>query len=237
MRVAEGIERFEDQEIVNWYLVETDEGPVAIDAGFPTAWKQIEPRVRELRAIILTHGHVDHCGFAPRAHREHGVTVYVPELDASIVRSPIPLAKSEGNPLKYVLTQGPTRRLYFRGLKASGIKGQTLREFETYTDGDVLPGGFRAIFAPGHTDGHMLLHLPERDVLFVGDTIVTKDPYTDLEGPRLVARAATKDVQRNLQSLEQLAATGASLVLTGHGEPWTGGAQAAADQARQNGAA
>jgi glyoxylase-like metal-dependent hydrolase (beta-lactamase superfamily II) len=83
----------------------------------------------------------------------------------------------------------------------------------------------------------MALHLPDRDVVFVGDAIVTVDPYTNQEGPRLVARAATKDVQRNLASLDAIAATGASIVLTGHGEPWTGGAQAAAEQARSNGAA
>jgi glyoxylase-like metal-dependent hydrolase (beta-lactamase superfamily II) len=83
----------------------------------------------------------------------------------------------------------------------------------------------------------MALHLPDRDVVFVGDTIVTTDPYTDREGPRLVARAATWNVDRNLASLDAIAATGATTVLTGHGAPWTQGAQAAADLARQNGAA
>ena len=237
MRVADGIERYEDQGVVNWYLVETDEGPVAIDAGFPSAWKQVEPRVRELRAIILTHGHVDHCGFARKAHNEAGVPVYVPELDAPIVRSPIPMAKSEGNPLMYTLKYGPTRRLYARALLSGAVSAQTLRHFRTYRDGEELPGGFRAIFTPGHTAGGMTLHLPSRDAVFVGDTIVTKDPYTDREGPRLVARAATRDVARNLSSLDQVAATGATYVLTGHGDAWDGGAQAAVDQARANGAA
>jgi glyoxylase-like metal-dependent hydrolase (beta-lactamase superfamily II) len=237
MRVGEGIEQFTDQGVVNWFLVETDDGPVAVDAGFPTAWKQIEPRARELRAVILTHGHIDHCGFAPRAHRDAGVPVYVPRGDERIVKSPIPIARSERNPLTYVLTQAPTRRLYLRALMAGAILGQTLREFETYGDGDALPGGLRAIATPGHTDGHMTLHLPERDAVFVGDTIVTNDPYTDLKGPRLVARAATRSVARNIASLDRIAATGASTVLCGHGDPWTEGAQAAAEQARRNGAA
>ena len=237
MQVAQGVTRFEDQGVVNWYLVETDEGPVAVDAGFPTAWKQIEARASELRAVVLTHGHIDHCGFAPRAMKEHGTPVYVPAEDERIAASPIPMAKSEGNPLAYVLKQGPTRRLYFRALKAGGIAGQTLKGARTYRAGDELPGGLRAIATPGHTDGHMALHLPDRDVVFVGDAIVTKDPYTDLEGPRLVARAATKDVARNLASLDAIAATGARVVLTGHGEPWTGGAEAAARAAREAGAA
>jgi glyoxylase-like metal-dependent hydrolase (beta-lactamase superfamily II) len=237
MRVAEGVECFVDQGVVNWYLVETEEGPVAVDAGFPTAWKQIEPRVRELRAIVLTHGHVDHCGFAPRAQKEAGVPVFVPRGDERIVRSPIPIARSERFPASYVLKEGATRRLYLRALRARGVRAHTLRTFETYGHGDALPGGLRAIATPGHTEGHTALHLPDRDVVFVGDAIVTRDPYTGREGPRIVARAATLDVSRNLASLDAIAATGAATVLTGHGDPWTGGAQAAADLARQNGAA
>ena len=235
--MAEGIERFEDQGVVNWYLVQTGEGPVAIDAAFPTAWEQVEPYVDDLRAIILTHGHLDHCGFAPKAQKEAGVPVYVPHGDEPIVKSPLPMAESESNPLLYAVKEGPTRRLYLRALKAGGVRGQTLQQFEVYQGGDMLPGGIRAIGTPGHTDGHMALHVPERDAVFVGDAIVTLDPYTDLEGPRLVARAATKDVERNLASLDAIAATGATYVLTGHGEVWAGGAQAAAEQARANGAA
>jgi glyoxylase-like metal-dependent hydrolase (beta-lactamase superfamily II) len=237
MQVAEGVQRFEDQGVVNWYLVETDDGLVAVDAGFPTAWKQIEPHVRDLTAIVLTHGHIDHCGFAPRAQSEHGVPVFCPAGDERIATSPIPFAKSQRSPLPYVLKNGPTRRLYFRALKAGGVVGQTIKDPKLFGGGDALPGGLVAIPTPGHTGGHMALHLPGRGVVFVGDAIVMKDPYTDRDGPCLVARAATKDVSENLRSLDAIAATGADVVLTGHGPPWTGGARAAADLARQNGSA
>ena len=70
MRVAERVEQFTDQGIVHWFLVETDEGPVAVDAGFPTAWKQISERAGELRAIVLSHAHIDHLGFAPIVGRQ-----------------------------------------------------------------------------------------------------------------------------------------------------------------------
>ena len=48
----------------------------------------------------------------------------------------------------------------------------------------------------------------------------------------MVARAATADVDRNTRSLDALAATGARTVLTGHGEPWTDGIEAAVARAR-----
>jgi glyoxylase-like metal-dependent hydrolase (beta-lactamase superfamily II) len=232
MQVAEGVTLYEDQGVVNWFLVETDEGPVAVDAGFPTAWEQVEPRVSELRAIVITHAHVDHLGFAERARREAGVTVYVPQGDAQLARHTLRYARSERVPLLY-LRYGPTRRLYWRALRSGGIRGELLRDFKTYADGDELPGGLRAVFTPGHTDGHMALHLPERDVLFAGDALVIRDPYTDREGPRLVARAATKDSERAYRSLDAIAATGAKTVLTGHGDAWTEGAAKAAQRARE----
>lgn len=237
MRVAEGVEQFTDQAIVNWFLVETDEGPVAVDAGFPTAWKQIAPRAGELRAIVLTHAHIDHLGFAPIAQREHGVPVYVPERDVGLAKHRLYYAKSERLPLMYAVRYAPTRRIYWRGAKAVGGLGKTVKDPTPYREGDPLPGGLRAIFTPGHTKGHMALHLPDRDLLFAGDALVTRDPYTDRTGPRLVARAATWNSRVNLESLGRIADTGASTVVVGHGEPWREGAAAAVAAAREAGAA
>jgi glyoxylase-like metal-dependent hydrolase (beta-lactamase superfamily II) len=91
------------------------------------------------------------------------------------------------------------------------------------------------VFSPGHTYGHCALHLPDRDVLLVGDALVTLDPYTGRTGPRIVAGAATADSDLALRSLDALAGTGARLVLPGHGEPWRDGAPRAAELARAAG--
>src|SRR3712207_5024246 len=128
MQVAQGVERFVDQDVVNWYLVETDEGPVAVDAGLPTAYKQIRSRAGELRAIVITHAHIDHLGFAEKVRREHGVPVYVPEGDADNARRTLSWARSQRLPLLYLLKYAPTRRLYWRSTKAIGILGKTLKE-------------------------------------------------------------------------------------------------------------
>ena len=230
-QAADGVTQFVDQSVVNWFLVETDDGKVAVDAGFPSAFAQVEPHLADLRAIVITHAHIDHLGFAERVRSETGIPVYVPQADAQLARHPLRYAKSERVPLLY-LRHLPTARLYWRATKAGAIRGKTLRDLRTYGDGDELPGGLRAVFTPGHTDGHMALHLPDRDVLFAGDAFVTKDPYTDREGPRLVARAATKDSERAYRSLDAIAATGARTILTGHGPAWTDGAESAAARAR-----
>jgi glyoxylase-like metal-dependent hydrolase (beta-lactamase superfamily II) len=89
---------------------------------------------------------------------------------------------------------------------------------------------------PGHTDGHIGLHLPDRDAVLTGDALVTLDPYTGRTGPQIVAAAATADPAQALASLDALAATGARIVLPGHGAPTRHGIVAAARSARAVGA-
>ena len=103
--------------------------------------------------------------------------------------------------------------------------------FQTYAPGAAV-AGLRAVDTPGHTKGHSALLLADRGVLFAGDALVTEDPYTGRTGPRLVAQAATWSTEAATASLDAIAATGARIVLTGHGVPWTEGAVAAADLAR-----
>ena len=232
MRVAEGVEQLTNEGVVNWFLVETDEGLIAVDCGFPSAWKQIRERARELKAILVTHCHIDHLGFASRAQREHGTPVHLPENDRELAKHPVRYAKSERLPLLY-LRYPATLSLYAKATKAGAALAKTVENPATYADGAELPGGFRAIFTPGHTQGHMALHLPDRDIVFAGDALVTRDPYTGRTGPRLVARAATWDSDIATQSLRRIEETGAGTVVFGHGDPWTDGAQSAAAAARE----
>ena len=238
--VADGVRRIANP-LVNWYLVEGDEGMTAVDAGFPPDWATLERELNgtPLKAVVITHGHVDHVGFAEKARRELGATIYISERDAKIARSPFPLAKSERNPLSYVLKHPETRRLYLGAIKQRGGLAQRISQYETFADGDVLPvpGNPRVVECPGHTFGHCAVHLADRSVLFTGDALVTSDPYTARTGPCLVARAATADSELNLRSLDALEATGARTVLTGHGDPWKGGIEEAVARARAAGAA
>lgn len=98
-----------------------------------------------------------------------------------------------------------------------------------------VPGSPLVLFTPGHTLGHVSLHLPERDAVIRGDALVTHDPYTDTRGPRIVTQGATADSERALTSLERLADTGAETLLPRHSEPWTGGAERAVQEARRAG--
>jgi glyoxylase-like metal-dependent hydrolase (beta-lactamase superfamily II) len=242
--VADGIHRL-TRAHVNVYLVQDDDGRVlVVDAGLPAMWPDLAHALRTLgrtpddvAGIVLTHAHFDHLGFLARARRTLGVRAWLHPGDAHIAAHPYRYAHENLRavyPLRYPAAVRILAAMVAAGaLRVPGVRG--LRPLPD--DGELaLPGAPRVVATPGHTDGHCALHLPERDVLLTGDALVTLDPYTARTGPQIVAGAATADSAQALRSLDALAATGASTLLPGHGEPWTGGAAAAVEQAREVGA-
>jgi glyoxylase-like metal-dependent hydrolase (beta-lactamase superfamily II) len=241
--VADGIHRVEDAN-TNWYLVEADGRLLVVDTGVPSSWDSLGQALDRLgrsrddvAAVVLTHAHFDHVGFAERARSELGVPVHVHENDVPLTRHPWRYDHERPRSF-YLATQIQALPIVAGFLRTRAFWPTPVKEVVRYADGTLpVPGSPRVVFCPGHTLGHCALHFPERDALIAGDAIVMLDPYTARRGPRLVARAATADVERNLRSLDALAQTGARTVLTGHGEPWTGGIEAAVEQARAAGAA
>jgi glyoxylase-like metal-dependent hydrolase (beta-lactamase superfamily II) len=244
-RVADGVRRFDDG-IVNWYLVEDGERLTLVDAGFPADWStfltalgMLDRSPSDLVAVVLTHAHVDHLGFAERAREECGAEVLVHASDQRLAQRPTAIAESERSPLRY-LGHGATRQLMLKAALARAPLAKGVGKVTTFADGETLewiPGRPTTIHTPGHTDGHCALHMPERGVLLSGDALVTRDPYTGQTGPRTVAAAATKDVERALASLDRLAGVEADVLLPGHGEPWRDGTAEAVRLARAAGRA
>ena len=241
--VAPGVHRVEDAN-TNWYLVEDGDRLTVVDAGVPRSWDSLQQaldtlgrRPRDIAAVVLTHAHFDHVGFAERARSELGIPVLVHENDVPLTRHPMQYGMERHRAL-YFATQIQAAPIVLTLLRHRAFWPAPVKEATSYTDGTLdVPGSPQVVFTPGHTLGHCALHFPERDCVIAGDAIVMLDPYTAKKGPRLVARAATADVARNLRSLDALEATGAGTVLTGHGEPWTDGVAAACAEARRAGAA
>jgi glyoxylase-like metal-dependent hydrolase (beta-lactamase superfamily II) len=241
--VADGVHRIEDA-YTNWYLIEDGGRLTVVDAGVPRSWESLHDALRRLgrqasavAAVVLTHAHFDHLGFAERARRELGVPVYVHENDVPLTRHPLQYGHERAR-APYLLTQVRALPIVAALTRERAWWPDAVKEVVRFENGTLpVPGSPRVIFTPGHTLGHCALHLPERDVLIAGDAIVTLDPYTAKTGPRIVARAATADSRRALTALDALAATGARTVLVGHGEPWREGAEAAVERAREAGVA
>jgi glyoxylase-like metal-dependent hydrolase (beta-lactamase superfamily II) len=237
--VAAGVHRIEDA-FTNWYILEDDHGLTIVDAGVPSSWDslvdalaQLGRPIGDVRALVLTHAHFDHVGFAERLRAKHGVPVYVHANDVPLTQHPWRYDHERAR-TPYFLTQLRALPIVATLLRHRAFWPSPIDAVVRYDGDGVLsvPGNPVVVPTPGHTLGHCALHLPDRDVLITGDAIVTLDPYTGRTGPRLVARAATVDSRRNLESLDALRATGATTVLTGHGEPWTDGIESAVTAAK-----
>jgi glyoxylase-like metal-dependent hydrolase (beta-lactamase superfamily II) len=238
--VAPGVHRIEDA-FTNWYLVE-DEGRLTIvDTGVPTSWESFQDALGKLgrsrsdvAAVVLTHGHFDHVGFAERARSELGVPVWVHEGDVPLTRNP--MGYQHERPRRRYMVIPKALPIMASLLRNRAFWPPPVRQVQRFTNGTLdVPGSPRVVFSPGHTYGHCALHFPDRDALIAGDAIVTLDPYTGERGPQIVAGAATANLDLALESLGALEETGAGTVLTGHGPPWREGIAEAARRAREVG--
>jgi glyoxylase-like metal-dependent hydrolase (beta-lactamase superfamily II) len=238
MQVAEGVHRLTGG-VCNFYLIEDGGKLVLVDAGAPRDWDlmvgalaALGRRLQDLEAVLLTHGHSDHTGFAERARTTAGAPVWIHQVDAAVAQGAKP-GKNDGKVRSYLLRVEFYRTL-FSLARRGGTKLIPIQEVSTFADGETLevPGRPRAVHAPGHTPGCAALLLEGRRVLLTGDVLATRNPLTGRVGPQIMPSAFNRDTPQALRSLAVLDGVPADVLLPGHGEPWTKGAAEAARLAR-----
>lgn len=104
-----------------------------------------------LEKILLTHGHIDHCGSAGILAAELDLKIEGPHIDD----------------LFWI------DRLAEDGAKY-GVPGQPFVSDRWLVDGDTVTVGrltFNVRHCPGHTPGHVVFHHPESKLAIVGDVI------------------------------------------------------------------
>src|SRR5512133_2132598 len=140
MEIAPGIRRVGADSIVNSYLLAEGGEVTIIDAGAPGLWKHIPAElaalgrtIEDVRAIVLTHGHSDHVGYAERARRERGWRVLVHELDEALARGQVK------NPAQGArMRVGPMLGFAWWALRRGLMRVPPLTEVATYGDGATL---------------------------------------------------------------------------------------------------
>lgn len=215
--------------IVNCYLLRESDGWTLVDTGLNTAdarsqWKSamnalgIKPT--EIKKIVLTHMHPDHYGMAGWWQR--------------LTESPIPLSIPEREQRQMrIFYERRNTRLYHQWLLDCGMDEASVENLEgaLYSTRDLtqphpleqelLPPEmtvrmgareFRAIHAPGHSDGQMIFYDAADRLMICGDHVLMRItpnigvwPHTE-----------PNPLGRFLGSLSELAALDVRLALPGH---------------------
>lgn len=241
------------------YVIETDAGPVLVDTGWddPTSWQALVDglaacgtSVEALHGVLVTHHHPDHHGLSARVREESGAWIALHAADAAVVRRTRGTDKRTW--LGYLIgklaaagaPQSHTAPL--RAALADGGGGPLPGARAALPDREIepneilpLPGRrLRAVWTPGHTPGHVCLHLEEQHAqaqggpsaahgtgggrLFSGDHLLPGiSPHIGLyEDPD--SAESTDPLGDYLDSLERIARLRPAEVLPAHQHAFTG---------------
>ncbi|WP_347490818.1 MBL fold metallo-hydrolase [Desulfoscipio sp. XC116] len=214
---------------VNAYLIKSD--PITlIDIGpdTPRADKflrnmlaSLDCRVEDIKRIVVTHSHPDHCGLAAQVAKAAGAAVLIHPLEESKLmgepdyfRERLPFIVETGVPAEVVQEIiGERDKLphpSVKGVHTKPMSGGETIEF----DG----GALKIMHFPGHSPGHLCLYAPEQKFFFSGDFLLPHitpnplmEPDHDKPGSRL---PALKQYLAGLDTLEKLEI---AMVFPGHG--------------------
>lgn len=148
---------------------------------------------RDVRAILLTHGHLDHAGNLAWAQAWSGAPVYAHPLEQVHIDGTFPYA-------------GVNRwcgRLERAGRAMLGV-GQPVLIDVAIGDGDELPfwGGLRVVHLPGHTLGHCGFYSGRHRLLFSGDLFASY--FFNVHLPPPILNSAPALILASLEKARQL---------------------------------
>lgn len=147
---------------VNAFLINTGDKLVLVDTGAaklfgPTLGQVLENlkasgyRPEQVDAVLITHLHADHFGGLVGADGQPvfpNAQAWVPKADADFWLSPEIAAKVPAD-----------KQMFFKLARDVAAPLIAAGKWKTFSEGDALAGGFKAVPSPGHTPGHTAYQL------------------------------------------------------------------------------
>jgi glyoxylase-like metal-dependent hydrolase (beta-lactamase superfamily II) len=166
-RIRRGLYLLEAAGLSNCYLIEGAHGLTLFDTGHPSAAPRIVEEIKrngfvlkDIEAIVLSHGHFDHTGGARGLLERHRVKVFAHPAD-------IPAIKGHAETPR---TLGLRLWRFWCGLR---YPYRPLEVVVPIDEGDTLRPlpQWQVLRLPGHTSGSIGLFHPGERVLLCGDAI------------------------------------------------------------------
>lgn len=179
---------------VHHHLLIGNEGVHLIDSGFlggvgatEQVLKSLGLGFRDIKSILLTHGHLDHTFNVARLQELSGCKVYAPLLDQAHI-------EGRHSCLGWSKVCGA-----LEWLGRTALRYRIPKIDHWFQAGDTLDlwGGLEVISLPGHTVGHCGFLQRERGLLFAGDLFCNQ-----LGGPKPPPRIFNDDHPAALVSLQ-----------------------------------
>ncbi len=227
---------------VRWLVVREGRDLTLVDTGYPGDVAGLEQGLAvighspgDVRAVLLTHAHVDHVGAVNHLHDAYGVPVLMHPAEVPLARG----ERTEQAGPRDVLVRAWRPRVALwsaRIMRAGALRHPHAEHAEAWVadpTGLDLPGAPVPVPCPGHTSGHTAYLFRDAGVVATGDALVTGHPAARRKGPQRLPDFFSHVPDEARASLDVLADLDADTVVPGHGHVWRGRLADAVAQAQQ----
>lgn len=227
-KVTEGVYSAIGYGLANSILICTDEGNIIIDTTeslsaaekIKEEFDKISPK--KTAAIIYTHGHTDHIRGAS-VFMDEDTEVYAHSKTKEFFNEQFnmlePILTHRGArqfgikvPRKYIPSSGLGPFLHMDRRKPEIIF--PTKEFDNHLDIEIGGVHLQLVSAPGETDDHIYVWMPEKEIVFSADNYYPCFPnlYT-------IRGTTPRPVLGWINSLDKIRALNASIMVPSHAEP------------------